>query len=429
MDELNCPYLPNELWQIILLFTSCKDISNFALANPECETIVLSSIEYFANTLNIRIPKGGTLLEKVKAFGEGHLSGIKQIVCGANHSMLTTKDSVYACGSNSNGQLGLGDKHERHTFTRIPNTPSNINQLYGGDFHTLLLTDDDTVYACGYNSRGQLGLGDNNERHIFTLVPNTPSNITQIQCGYFHTLLLTDENKLYACGGNHEGQLGLGDRVNRNTFTLIPNTPSNIKQLYGGDFHTMLLTDENKVYACGENSYGQLGLGDNNEINTFTRIPNTPSNVTQLCCSFNHTLLLTDDDTVYACGDNSYGQLGLGDNNKRHTFTRIPNTPRNITHIVCGYAHSMLLTDDDTVYVCGYNYHGQLGLGDEVEKNTFALIPNTPSNIKQIRSGNYYSMVLTDDDTVYACGNNSYGQLGLGDNNERNTFTQVSVKA
>ena len=170
MDELTCPYLPNELWQIILLFTSCKDIINFSLANPECETIVLSSIEYFANTLNIRIPKGGTLLEKVKAFGEGHLSGIKQIVCGANHSMLTTKDSVYACGNNCYGQLGLGDEVDRNTFTLIPNTPSNIKQIQSGNYYSMLLTDDDTVYACGGNHEGQLGLGDNNERNTFTQV-------------------------------------------------------------------------------------------------------------------------------------------------------------------------------------------------------------------------------------------------------------------
>ena len=265
MDELNCPYLPNELWQIILLFTSYKDISNFALANPECETIVLSSIEYFANTLNIRIPKGGTLLEKVKALGEGNLSGIKHIVCGTNYSMLTTKDSVYACGNNNH--------HEKNTFTLRSNTPSNIQQIYGGNDHTLLLTSDNKLYACGDNYNGQLGLGDTVNRNIFTRIPNTPSNIKQIYGGRYYTLLLTDDDTLYACGSNSYGQLGLGDNNEINTFALIPNTPSNIKQIQGGNFHILLLTDDNKLYVCGGNLYGQLGLGYyRKDINTFTQV-------------------------------------------------------------------------------------------------------------------------------------------------------------
>ena len=86
---------------------------------------------------------------------------------------------------------------------------------------------------------------------------------------------------------------------------------------------------------------------------------------------------------------------------------------------------SFYIQDDDTVKACGYNEYGQLGLGNNVNKNIPTIIPNL-NNVKQISCGTYHTIFLLNDGTVKACGLNKYGQLCLGDNNDRNIPTVIS---
>ena len=77
---------------------------------------------------------------------------------------------------------------------------------------------------------------------------------------------------IFAIGDNRFGQLGLGDRTSRNTFTAVPALPDGkvAKQVIAGEDHTMILAEDGTVFACGDNSFGQLGLGDTTQRNTFT---------------------------------------------------------------------------------------------------------------------------------------------------------------
>jgi len=82
------------------------------------------------------------------------------------------------------------------------------------------------------------------------------------------------------------------------------------------------------------------------------------------------------------------------------------------------------------MFVCGYNDHGQLGLGDTgdtTDRNTFTAVPALPDGkvAERAISGGYHTMILAEDGTVFACGWNNKGQLGLGDTTDRNTFTAV----
>jgi alpha-tubulin suppressor-like RCC1 family protein len=83
----------------------------------------------------------------------------------------------------------------------------------------------------------------------------------------------------------------------------------------------MIITKNHELYACGNNGNAQLGLGNTDERNTFTKV--NISNVSTVSCGYDHTMILTKDNGLYACGGNLYGQLGLGDTNKRNTFTKV----------------------------------------------------------------------------------------------------------
>ena len=103
----------------------------------------------------------------------------------------------------------------------------------------------------------------------------------------------------------------------RNTFTAVPALPGGkvAKQVIAGNFHTMILAEDGMVLACGDNEYGQLGLGDTTHRNTFTAVPALPDGkvAKQVIAGTYHTMILAEDGMVFACGWNVCGQLGLGD--------------------------------------------------------------------------------------------------------------------
>ncbi|MDZ7815313.1 MAG: hypothetical protein U5N86_04680 [Planctomycetota bacterium] len=99
----------------------------------------------------------------------------------------------------------------------------DVISLAASAWHSLALCSDGSVYAWGWNSRGQLGLGDDVERDIPTLVGAlSDKDVIYITAkGSGHSLALCSDDSVYAWGRNEDGQLGLGDDDNRNTPTLV----------------------------------------------------------------------------------------------------------------------------------------------------------------------------------------------------------------
>jgi len=139
--------------------------------------------------------------------------------------------------------------------------------------------------------------------------------------------------------------------------------------------------------------------------------------------------LFSDINEVWSFGQNIYGQLGLGDNVTRNTPTQIPGIKAK--QIDCGNYHSMIMDINDNVLSFGNNHNGNLGLGDNVTRNKPTQIQNIEA--KQIACNDFYSMIIDTDNNVWSFGNNMYGQLGLGNIGygvNRNKPTQIhNIKA
>ena len=131
--------------------------------------------------------------------------------------------------------------------------------------HSLILKNDGTLWSTGNNYNGQLGLGDGADRTTFTEITTNVDDIKSVYCGYDHTLILKNDGTLWSTGYNGDGQLGLGDNTNRTTFTQVTtNVVNDVKSLPNQyeDIPTII-----KVYDLN------TGLIETLDTNNFKNIP------------------------------------------------------------------------------------------------------------------------------------------------------------
>ena len=343
------------------------------------------------------------------------LGNAKQVVCGNGHTILLKNDgSLWSCGFGAYDELGLGSTDKKSTFTKVTtNINNDVKQVVGAAQNTFIIKNDGSLWACGYNGFGNLGVSYSAGMPFTQVTANINNDVKQIACGQIHTFILKNDGIVWACVQINYGQLGLGDSNQRNTFTQVTTNISDVKQIACGYSHTFLLKNDGSVWACGVNTYGELGLGSTSYKTTFTQIT---TNARQIACDSSHTFILKNDGSLWASGQNSRGQLGLNDYTNRTSFTQVTtNINNDVKEVICGNAHTYIIKNDGSVWACGYNEYGQLGLGDTNTRTTFTKVTtNINNDVKQVACSVNHTFIIKNDGTLWSCGNGTLGQLGLG---------------
>ena len=373
--------------------------------------------------------------EDITIYAVWEKEAVKQMALGNDHTLiLTSNNKLYVSGNNQYGQLGLGDNEKRSTLTEVSSDYYNnktIKQIAAGGNHSLILTEDGEVYAFGRNDKGQLGLGDRNDRNVPTKLNSSNydnKKIIQVSIGTAHSLILTEDGKIYSFGDNSTGQLGLGNVLGKIVPTKIDSSHygnKKIVQVIAGGAHSFILTEGGEVYAFGNNGFGRLGLGDSNIRKFPTKIDSShygDKKIVQVIAGGAHSFVVTEDNDIYAFGYNGNGQLGLNDTTSRNTPTKLDSTNydnKTIAQITAGGYHTLIRTTDGEVYAFGNNNFGQLGLGDN-EKRLVPIKLDSANydnkSVVQIAAGGFHSAILISNSKIYTFGQNNFGQLGLGDN-------------
>jgi hypothetical protein len=230
----------------------------------------------------------------------------------------------------------------------------------------------------------------------------------------------TTEGKLMCWGSNEFGSLGVGDTDSRSRLVPLPIP----KQFYDNDpeiismacssYHTLAVTSDFRLLVWGRNNRGQLGLGDITHRTTPHQLTLPDSKrAISVSCGLEFSAALTTDGCVFAWGSNEKGQLGVGDTKDRLVPTQVSLLLGRIREISCGWQFMMALARDSTFYVWGHNYYGQLGLGDRQDRPKPALHPFT--GISHVFAATRQAAVLNICGALFVWGNNYLGTLGTGD--------------
>uniref|UniRef100_A0A673XU96 X-linked retinitis pigmentosa GTPase regulator n=1 Tax=Salmo trutta TaxID=8032 RepID=A0A673XU96_SALTR len=241
----------------------------------------------------------------------------------------------------------------------------------------------------------------------------------EISCGGDHTAVITGHGRLFMFGSNTWGQLGLGSEINVNI-----NKPTAVKALKSekvkfascGRDHTIVCTWSGRVYGAGSNQEGQLGLGHCDDTNTFHLLHpfSDHAPIKMLAAGCNTSAALTEGGRLFMWGDNSVGQIGLG----TESYASEPRdvmVGQPVAWVSCGYHHSAFVTVDGDLYTFGESGSGRLGVFPDQLANH--RVPQRVESIQdpviQVSCGGEHTVALTKDN-VYAFGRGQHGQLGHG---------------
>jgi len=289
-----------------------------------------------------------------------------------------------------------------------------------GYYHTMAIKQDGTLWGTGVNGLGQLGVDSESVNNF--IQSGTDNDWVSVTGGGNHSIAIKQDGTLWTTGYNYYGQLGLGDNVNRNVFTQV-GTDNDWKQVDGGSDFTIAIKQDGTLWATGYNYYGQLGLGDNTDRNIFTQV-GTDNDWDSISCGDWHSIALKTNGTIWSTGHGGYGQLGLNLYVSKTIFTQEIGLDTNWVQVACGDYYSMAIKSDGTLWGTGSNRFGQLGTNDRINKFIFTQEISLDNDWKQVACGFEHSISIKQDGTLWGTGNNHSGQLGLGDNVERIIFVK-----
>ena len=354
------------------------------------------------------------------------LSDVVAVAVGETHSIALKSDgTVWTWGRNNYGQLGVAGG-DQSTPVQVLGAGgvgflTGVVAIAAGQRHSLALKNDGTVWAWGSNGYGQLGVsGGNSVTPVQVTAPSGMSGMVAIAAGNWHSVALSSDGTVWAWGYNYDGQLGMGG-VGGGGYPNSTSTPqhvmsgsfSGVKKIASLQYHTLAVKSDGTVWAWGRNDYGQLGNGGTSASGTPVQAAGL-SGMVDVAAGYIHSVALKSDGTVWTWGYNGYGQMGYAtrDGDPHSTAAQVPGLS-GVVAISAGVFSSLALQSQAIGAAWGDNYYGQVGDG-----STGTLV-GTPtqvsglSGLAAIASGGTYNLARLSDGSLWTWGYNSYG---LGNN-------------
>lgn len=374
------------------------------------------------------------------------------VAAGGEHSLLLGENgSVFVCGKSENGRLGCrvstapaGAKVKEDLCIPVELPVPTVSAVAAGEYHSAIVFSESpyTVSTFGCGAVGQLGHGSSvddvtepRDVEYFAKLAepsDAKATIVSLSLGDGHTIVALSDGSVHAFGNNESGALGLlggmqsgfSKQSERYGFgvrgpsravaaPVAPLSQHKIALVSTGTRHSCFVSSSGDVFVSGDNQFGQLGLKGLPKSTVPRRVPLEGIQVRSVACGAQHTIILCEDGSVLGTGSNKSGELGFcHDVTKVDVFT--PLNIQGVAEIAAGAAHTLFLVHGE-VYGTGWGACGSLGTG--FLENVFGAmkvlsVPGT--TVVSISCSSHHSVALCGDGSVFVCGCNGHGQLGVG---------------
>ncbi|ETP45831.1 hypothetical protein F442_07818 [Phytophthora nicotianae P10297] len=300
---------------------------------------------------------------------------------------------VFAFGSNTNGELGLGHRRSCEIPTEIESfRGAHVASVYSGFDANFAFarTEDGLVYAWGGAGRAifdeatakasrskiqQQEEVEQNKHHArggdgsCFLFPRLISSLSSrhskhIACGRTggHVAITSDKGECFTWGRGEYGELGTN--TCESGAKAVTEEPTRVKMLNKvlviavsvGNTHTAAITDKGRLYTWGGCWSGQLGLGESKRAGVKDKhlqlcFP-TPTivealqskRITRVSCGAVHTAVVSADGQLFTFGCGDGGRLGLGSNDGSFHPQHVSALENHVVlDVSCGSWHTLCI--------------------------------------------------------------------------------------
>eukprot|EP01117_Protostelium_nocturnum_P010272 TRINITY_DN3692_c0_g1_i1.p1 TRINITY_DN3692_c0_g1~~TRINITY_DN3692_c0_g1_i1.p1 ORF type:complete len:435 (+),score=125.33 TRINITY_DN3692_c0_g1_i1:143-1306(+) len=266
-----------------------------------------------------------------------------------------------------------------------------------------------TVWVFGYNGQEQLNFHgehpqDGSRSVDSAVLASLAKRARYISLACSFTLVLFEDGSMQVFGKNPyiEAKVSCSGRI---------------AQVSAGRNHAIALEEGGRLYSFGYNPFGQCGT-PNGPLLRELQLIEFPGIETIVQCSAGDafSLALSSEGRVFSFGKNDLGQLGSNIEGiaSEPTLVEFPADVK-ITKIACGMGHSLAIDDKGELHSWGWNGYGQLGMGDTENRRLPHKVGELKKKVKSIACGGWHSACLTEDGEAYTWGWGEFGQLGHGD--------------
>ncbi len=361
------------------------------------------------------------------------------LVLGADWASAAS-GSVAAWGYNADGELGNGSTSNSSVPVQVSGALSSVATVAVGEFGSMAVRSGGTVWQWGDNTYGELG--NNTTTNSLTPVEvvgqggtGTLSGVKSVAQGVYHSLAVKSDGSVWSWGYDRDGELGVNSTTNSSTpLEVFPtgwaDSTGEHVPIAAGAWHSLALKSDGTVWAWGQNGFGQLGI-NSTASNSTTPVEvvgaggtGALSGVVAVAAGFESSAALKSDGTVWTWGYNGFGELGNNTTTPSSTPVEVvgpggAGVLSGVVAIAANYGDTLALKSDGTVWAWGDNTYGQLGINSFNSSLTpvEVLGPGGAGNLSGIvglAAGRIDGVALGSDGTVWSWGDNESDQLGNG---------------